>query len=141
MPGNAEHATPSASVLDAWGGSELASSVPAVPPARDIEVAPERILDVAAVIDEQASALQRKLAEKLAALRIPPPSQDIVSTHAIEAWNEVIAGGEDSYERRVRAYVQELRELAGQLRSAAETYRLGEDEKAAAFGDRRGFDT
>lgn len=121
-------------------GSRLAASVPPVPAAHDLRVAPERILEVAKVIEEQASALQRKLAQRLEALRVPAPSQDTVSTHAMRAWNEVIAGGEGSYEQRVRSYVRQLRALAEQLRSASSNYRISEDEKAAAFGDRRGFD-
>lgn len=103
---------------------------------RDIQVSPDNILDVARVIEEQAGLLQEKIASHLAALRIPAPSQDIVSEHAVAGWNEVIGGGEHSYEYRVRAYVQGLRDLAEQLREAGDKYRVSEQEKAAAFGDR-----
>ncbi|TWE14180.1 hypothetical protein [Prauserella muralis] len=142
MAGNTEQAEPTSfdlgSVFRGGAGvSALASSVPAVPAARDIEIAPDKVLDVASIIEDQAEELQRKLAEHLGALRIQPPSEDTVSTHAVQAWNQVVAGGEGSYERRVRAYVQGLRDLAGQLREASKRYQLSEQEKAEAFGDRR----
>ncbi|NIJ14932.1 hypothetical protein FHU38_005340 [Saccharomonospora amisosensis] len=120
--------------------TQLAASVPPVPGAADLRVAPDQILAVAKVIEEQAASLQRELAQRLEALRIPSPSQDIVSTHAVAAWNEVIAGGEGSYEQRVRSYVRQLRGLAERLRAASAEYGASEEEKAAAFGDRRGFD-
>ncbi|MFD2398053.1 hypothetical protein ACFSVJ_16690 [Prauserella oleivorans] len=115
-------------------------SVPEVPSARDIEIAPDKILDVARIIEEQAGALQEKLAKHLGALRIPPPSEDIVSTHAISAWNEVVAGAEGSYERRVREYVNGLRSLAEQLRKASDTYQVADADKAETFGDRRVYE-
>lgn len=118
--------------------SEFAGSVPAVPRAHDLEVAPDRILAVATVIEEQVDFLQHKLAQQVAALRIPAPSEDIISMHAVEAWNEVITGAEGSYEQRVRAYVQQLRDLAEQLREAGKGYAASEDEHAAVFDDQRG---
>ncbi|WP_199429319.1 hypothetical protein [Qaidamihabitans albus] len=117
--------------------TDLAAAVPGVPDARDIQVSPDNILDVARVIDEQAGLLQEKIAGHLAALRIPPPAADVVSTNATEAWNVLVAGGPGSYEQRVRAYVQGLRDLAEQLRTASETYRVSEEQKAESFGDRR----
>ncbi|EHR53714.1 hypothetical protein SacmaDRAFT_5598 [Saccharomonospora marina XMU15] len=128
-----------ATMFGSGGGTQLAASVPPVPGVADLRVAPDQILAVAKVIEEQAAALQRELAQRLAALRIPPPSQDVVSTHAVQAWNQVIAGGEGSYEQRVRSYVRQLRDLAEQLRAASAEYGVSEEEKAAAFGDRRGF--
>lgn len=135
MSGNTEPSTFFSSIFGAGGPG---AGVPGVPEAYDIEVAPDKIVEVASVLDEQAGVLQRQLAQHLAALRIPPPSEDIVSTHAVEAWNHVIADGDGSYERRVRAYVEELRDLAEQLRDAARRYGVNEDEQAAALGDRHG---
>lgn len=119
------------------GGEQLNASVPGVPSARDIQIAPDKILDVARIIEEQAAALQGKLAQHLAALRINAPSEDVVSTNVVQVWNEVIAGDEGSYERKVRSYVLQLRSLAEQLRKASGTYQLDDEEKAASFGDRR----
>ncbi|MBK1784778.1 hypothetical protein JHE00_10615 [Prauserella sp. ASG 168] len=119
------------------GGERLNATVPGVPGARDIQIAPDRILDVARIIEEQAGALQEKLAGQLGALRINAPAEDIVSTNVVDVWNEVIAGADGSYERKVRAYVQELRSLAEQLREASGTYQLDDEDKAASFGDRR----
>ncbi|PRX47484.1 hypothetical protein B0I33_10562 [Prauserella shujinwangii] len=119
------------------GNTDLAGSVPGVPSARDIQVSPDNILEVARVIDEQAGLLEEKIAGHLAALRIQAPASDIVSTHAIEGWNHVVSGGENSYEHRVRAYVRGLRDLAEQLREASERYEFSDREKAESFGDRR----
>ncbi|MEU6645943.1 hypothetical protein ABZ863_25810 [Saccharomonospora sp. NPDC046836] len=138
MPETTGSFMPFATIFD--GGSQLTGSVPSVPNARDIEVAPDKILEVAGVIDEQAGVLQEKLAQQLGALRVPTPSEDIVSTNVVEVWNEVIAGHEGSYERKVREYVQGLRELAEQLRTASGTYAVDDEEKAASFGDRRVYE-
>lgn len=107
--------------------------VPTVPNVTDIEVAPDQVDDVARVIEEQADALQEKLRTQLDALKIKPPSDDIVSTHAIAAWNAIVVDGEESYLNRVNAYALGLRTLAGQLRAAGDFYRTGEDDKAAAI--------
>ncbi|WP_232376434.1 WXG100 family type VII secretion target [Amycolatopsis aidingensis] len=114
----------------------LGAGVPTAPDARDIRVDPSKLLEVASVIETQANQLQDKLRAQLEALRIEPPSQDVVSIHAVEAWNNVIVDGEESYERRVRAYVQGLRSLVEQLRAASAEYEGSEDERAESFGDR-----
>ncbi|TQJ03592.1 hypothetical protein [Amycolatopsis cihanbeyliensis] len=126
---------------DGSGGGALAAyslgaGVPTAPDARDIRVDPSRLLEVAAVIETQANQLQDKVRAQLEALRIEPPSQDVVSIHAVEAWNNVIVDGEESYERRVRSYVQGLRSLVEQLRAASAEYEGSEDERAESFGDR-----
>lgn len=115
-------------------------SVPDAPSMGDIEVAPERLLDVAKVLEDQAGELMRKISEHLSALNIEPPASDAVSTHAVDAWNEVIAAGEGSYQWQVREYVRQLRALAEQLRAASEKYQVSEDDKRATFDDRRGFE-
>lgn len=114
----------------------LSGSVPGVPNAVDIEVDPDRVLAVAKVIEDQANALHERLRNQLGDLHIDTPSNDIVSTHAVEAWNKIISDGEGSYEHRVRSYVRGLRDLAEQLRNAGGKYADGEQEKADSFGDR-----
>jgi hypothetical protein len=120
--------------------SPLAASVPQVPGVRDIQVEPGKVLDVATVLEDQANALDDQLRQQLAALRIDPPAEDIVSTHAAEAWNQVVADGETSYAHRAREYVAGLRELAHQLRTAGELYEADDEAKAAAFEDRRVYE-
>jgi hypothetical protein len=120
--------------------SSLAGSVPQVPGVRDIQVEPGKVLAVATVLEEQANALDDQLRQQLAALRIDPPAEDIVSTHAVDAWNQVIADGDSSYAHRVREYVAGLRELAHQLRTAGELYEADDEAKAAAFQDRRVYE-
>ncbi|SFA76169.1 PE family protein [Amycolatopsis marina] len=115
----------------------LGASVPAVPGARDIQVEPDKLLEVAGVLEAQANELQDRVRAQLGALRIAPPSEDIVSRNAIEAWNSVVVDGEESYEGRVRAYIEGLRVLVEQLRAASAAYEAGEDDKAESFGDRR----
>ncbi|WP_116046170.1 PE domain-containing protein [Amycolatopsis palatopharyngis] len=114
----------------------LGASAPVVPGARDIQVEPGKLLEVAGVLEEQANELQDRVRAQLGALRIAPPSEDIVSKNAIEAWNSVVVDGEESYEARVRAYIEGLRALVEQLRAASAAYETGEDDKAASFGDR-----
>lgn len=116
----------------AWG-----ASVPAVPGARDIQVEPGKLLEVAGVIEEQANQLQNRVSAQLGSLRIAPPSQDIVSTNAVEAWNSVVIDGEESYGSRVWAYIVGLRDLVQQLRAASAAYETGEDDKAETFGGRQ----
>jgi len=126
---NALHTRPAAA-------HALTGSVPSVPGAVDIEVDPDQVAAVAKVIEDQANALQDKLRDQLGHLHIDTPSNDVVSTHAIEAWNKLISDGEGSYEHRVRAYVADLRNLAQQLRGAGDRYAEGEQEKADSLGDR-----
>lgn len=114
----------------------LTTAVPAVPGIADIHVEPGKLLQVAKIINDQADELDDKLRQKLIDLRIDPPAADVVSSTAVDAWNRLVATGPGSYAARVQNYVKNLRTLASQLRAAAERYRTGEEEKAAAFGDR-----
>lgn len=113
--------------------------VPTAPSASDIQVAPEKLLDVAGVIEEQAGQLMRKISEHLDALTVEPPSEDVVSVNAVDGWNTVVAGGEGSYHQQALAYVRQLRALADQLRAASEKYTVSEEDKRETFDDRRGF--
>ncbi|RZQ65251.1 hypothetical protein [Amycolatopsis suaedae] len=121
------------------GGSGLPTTVPGIPGAADLQIEPDKVGAVAKVIVDQADALEERLSQKLAELRIDAPSADVVSTKAVEAWNDVITVGEGSYEKRVRAYVQNLRTLADQIRAAARTYRADDDATAESLGERRVF--
>ncbi|SDX22631.1 Uncharacterized conserved protein YukE [Amycolatopsis xylanica] len=115
---------------------ELGSTVPTVPGMADIQVDPDKLLAVAKIVEDQANALQDKLRERLGELHIDAPSDDAISTYATKAWNSLVSDGDQSYAKRVRSYVQGLRDLVEQLREAAKRYKLDEDEKTAAFGDR-----
>jgi uncharacterized protein YukE len=114
----------------------LSTAVPGVPGIADIRVEPGNLLQVAKIINDQADELDDKLRGKLADLNIEAPAQDVVSATAAEAWNRLVARGEGSYAVRVQAYVKNLRDLAAQLREAAKHYHNGDEDKAAAFGDR-----
>lgn len=118
-------------------GNPLGTAVPQVPGVKDIDVEPDRVLEVAKVVEEQADALQARLAVHLDALHIDPPAQDVVSGAAVSAWNELVADGDASYAKRVREYVQNLRNLAGQLRDASDRYVASDEEKAKSLRDRR----
>ncbi|WAL65767.1 hypothetical protein ORV05_33725 [Amycolatopsis cynarae] len=117
--------------------SALSTTVPSVPGAMDIQVEPDKVAQVARIINDQADALDDKIHQLLLELSIDAPAGDVVSATAADAWNRLIASGDDSYAGRVMNYLQQLRALARQLRTAADTYQLGEDEKITAFGDRR----
>lgn len=116
--------------------STLSTAVPAVPPAMDLVVEPDQVLHVAKIINDQADALADRIRQLLAELTIDAPAQDVVSTTAVDAWNRLVAGGDGSYAQRVQNYIDQLRHLATQLRTAAGTYQQGEDEKIAALGGR-----
>lgn len=117
--------------------SALSTAVPGVPGAMDIRVEPDKVLQVAKIINDQADALNDRVRQLLVELNIDPPADDLTSATAVDAWNRLVARGEGSYAQRVQNYIEQLRHLAGQLRTAAATYEKGEDEKIAAFGDRR----
>jgi uncharacterized protein YukE len=114
----------------------LSTAVPAVPSVADIHVDPGNLLQVAKVINDQADELDDTLQQKLVELSIDPPAADVVSSTAVDAWNRLIARGDGSYAVRVQNYVKNLRDLATQLRTAAQQYQTGEEERAAALGDR-----
>ncbi|GAB3586075.1 hypothetical protein GCM10027445_64420 [Amycolatopsis endophytica] len=114
----------------------LGASVPGVPRAQDLQVDTDKLLLVARVVNEQADALDDRIRQKLADLTISAPAQDVVSTTAVDAWNRLVARGDTSYALRVQNYVSNLRDLAIQLRQAAQAYQAGEEEKVTALGDR-----
>ncbi|GAA1195459.1 PE domain-containing protein [Prauserella alba] len=125
-----------------FGGSDITPGgglFPSVPSAGDIDVAPDKVADAARIIEAQADALDEKLSEQLNSLRIKAPAEDIVSRHAVEAWNDVVSSPEDSYAAHARAYVEDLRSLATQLRRAGEKYSESDEEKADALGGGRGL--
>lgn len=114
----------------------LDTAVPGVPGITDIHVEPGNLLQVAKIINDQADELDDQLQQKLTALSIESPAADVISSTAVDAWNRLIARGDGSYASRVQSYVKNLRDLATQLRAAAKEYQAGDEEKAAAFGDR-----
>lgn len=116
--------------------SALSTAVPGVPGAMDIHVEPDQVLQVAKIINDQADALADRVRQLLIELNIDAPAEDVVSATAVDAWNRLVARGDSSYALRVQNYIEELRQLASQLRTAAGTYQAGEDEKIAALGDR-----
>ena len=115
---------------------DLSSAVPVAPAAADVLVRPDKLLDVARIVEEQANALEDQLIVRLDQLRIDAPSADVISTQSVEAWNSLIADGDRSYAGQVREYVAGLKRLVSQLREAAKDYKISEEEKAAVFGDR-----
>lgn len=115
---------------------DLSSAVPVAPAAADVLVHPDKLLDVARIVEEQANSLEDSLLTKLGQLRIDAPSADVVSTQSIDAWNTLIADGDRSYAGQVREYVAGLKRLVSQLRDAAKDYKISDEEKAAVFGDR-----
>ena len=115
---------------------DLSSAVPVVPAAADVLVRPDKLLDVARIVEDQANALEDQLLTRLGELRIDAPSADVISTQSIEAWNSLIADGDRSYAGQVREYVAGLKRLVSQLRDAAKDYKISDEEKAAVFGDR-----
>lgn len=114
----------------------LNTAVPGVPGIADIHVEPTNLMQVAKIINDQADELEDKLRQKLIHLRIDAPSADVVSATAVGAWNRLVASGDGSYAVRVQNYVKNLRNLASQLRKAAEHYQVNEHDRAASFGDR-----
>jgi hypothetical protein len=115
---------------------DLSSAVPVAPAAADVLVHPDKLLDVARIVEEQANSLEDQLLTKLGQLRIDAPSADVISTQSIDAWNTLIADGDRSYAGQVREYVAGLKRLVSQLREAAKDYKVSDEEKAAVFGDR-----
>ncbi|WP_370969524.1 hypothetical protein [Amycolatopsis sp. cg9] len=115
---------------------DLSPAVPVAPAVADVLVRPDKLLDVARIVEEQANALEDQLITRLDQLRVDAPSADVVSTQSIEAWNSLIADGDRSYAGQVREYVAGLKRLVSQLREAAKDYKVSDEEKAAVFGDR-----
>ena len=115
---------------------DLTTAVPVVPGVADVMVDPDKVLDVAKVVEGQVSALEDKLLTRLGELHIDAPSADVISTKSAEAWNSLIADGDKSYAAQVRAYVAGLHQLVDQLRTAAKDYKISDEQKAAVFGER-----
>ncbi|MPY77903.1 MAG: hypothetical protein GEV04_05290 [Actinophytocola sp.] len=117
--------------LTGIGGTTLAASG-----TTRLTVDPDQVLAVAKIVSDKADELSAALMQHELALRIDPPSENLVSGYVAEAWNAAVVDNDDSQLARAKAYLRTLHQLALQLREAAERYQLDDEEAAAAFEDR-----
>src|SRR5215217_2121808 len=112
------------------GPNDPAPPVLAPKSGADISVSPDQVLTVASLFEEQANALSKQLDADLGALSITGVSADEVTKPIVEAWNQMISVHPDSYASRVKIYVENLHKFVAQLRYAAKTYRISDDQQA-----------
>jgi hypothetical protein len=93
----------------------------------------DNVLAAAKIIETQAVALDEKLRLVARDLRVVPPGNDDVSIRVASAWNDILLDSENSYQVRIAAYIEGLRNLAQQCADSARTYGYSDDEIAAAF--------
>jgi hypothetical protein len=99
-----------------------------------ITVNHDTVLQVGKVIHDQYEQLSRITQAKLFHLKVNSIGDDKVSQAATKAWNEVLMTNDDSYFNRINQYIDGLRALAENLRTAAQQYGYTEEQITAAFG-------
>ncbi|MFC0439790.1 hypothetical protein [Kutzneria buriramensis] len=99
-----------------------------------ITVNHDTVLQAGKAIADHWLQLQQITQSKLPDLVVSGMGKDDVSEAAMIAWNEVLNSNPDSYSKRITAYVQGLRQLADNLRAAAQQYGFTEDQVKDAFG-------
>lgn len=95
----------------------------------------DNVLAAAKIIQAQADDLQANWMDSIKGLRITPPGDDEVSVRTAKAWNDLLVFNDDSYQNRVRDYIDALQRLAVQLGDSARSYGYSEDDIQAAFGN------
>jgi hypothetical protein len=99
-----------------------------------ITVNHDTVLQAGKVIADQWLQLQTLTETKLPELVVHKIGDDDVSKAATKAWNEVLNSNPDSYNKRITQYVEGLKQLAEQLRTAAQQYGFTEEQITNAFG-------
>lgn len=97
----------------------------------------ENVLLAGKIVQSQIDVLSDTVRAATRDLRIDPPGDDVVSRELAPAWNYRLTEADDSYQTRVRAYVESLEALAVSLRYSALSYGYTEDDITSAFGDQR----
>jgi hypothetical protein len=96
-------------------------------------VTQDNVLAAGRIIETQAEALRELWRNASRGMRVDPPGDDDVSTRIAPAWNDLLINNDDSYQNRVKDYIDGLKKLAVQLGDTAKAYGYSEDEIAAAF--------
>ena len=94
----------------------------------------DTVLQAGKIITREWQSLHDLVQRKLSDLTIRTIGHDKVSLAATDAWTKILVTNPDSYAKRIQQYVQGLRDLADQLKTAAQQYGFTEEEITAAFG-------
>jgi hypothetical protein len=94
----------------------------------------DTVLQAGKIIQDQVDQLSSITVQKLRDLRPGNIGDDVVSAEATKQWTEVLVTNPDSYDKRIRQYIDGLQKLADQLKTAAQQYGYTEDQIAQAFG-------
>jgi hypothetical protein len=99
-----------------------------------ITVNHDTVLQVGKIIQDQWQQLTDITRPKLMSLRVNKIGDDKVSVAATTAWNAVLMTNDDSYYKRINQYIDGLKALADNLRTAAQQYGYTEEQITNAFG-------
>ena len=99
-----------------------------------ITVNHDTVLQAGKIINDQWHQLTDITRPKLAQLRVAKIGDDLVSDAATGAWNAVLFMNQDSYANRIQQYIDGLKKLSDQLRTAAQQYGYTEEQITGAFG-------
>ena len=99
-----------------------------------ITVNHDTVLQAGKIISDQWQQLHQITGPKLYDLLVSKIGDDKVSAAATQAWNEVLSINQDSYAKRIQQYIDGLKALSDQLRTAAHQYGYTEEQITAAFG-------
>ncbi|MFC0544840.1 hypothetical protein [Kutzneria chonburiensis] len=99
-----------------------------------ITVNHDTVLQVGKIIHDQWQQLTDVTKPKLFHLNVNKIGDDKVSAAATTAWNAVLVTNDDSYYNRIFQYIDGLKALADNLRTAAQQYGYTEEQITDAFG-------
>ncbi|HEY0498921.1 MAG TPA: hypothetical protein VGD48_24480, partial [Kutzneria sp.] len=99
-----------------------------------ITVNHDTVLQVGKIIQDQWQQLNDITKPKLQHLAVAKIGDDKVSEAATKAWSEILMTNSDSYASRIAQYIDGLKSLADNLRTAAQQYGYTEEQITDAFG-------
>jgi hypothetical protein len=99
-----------------------------------ITVNHDTVLQVGKIIQDQWQQLNDITKPKLQHLAVAKIGDDKVSEAATKAWSEILMTNSDSYASRIAQYIDGLKTLADNLRTAAQQYGYTEEQITDAFG-------
>ncbi|MFJ8960434.1 hypothetical protein ACIRG5_13705 [Lentzea sp. NPDC102401] len=92
----------------------------------------DTVLQAGKVVHEQMMILNRAYRHIAPKLRIVTMDGQVTSD-VVTAWNDRLLFSDDSYGKRIEAYVKVLENLSEQLKASAEQYGFSEEEIQATF--------
>jgi hypothetical protein len=114
-------------------GNGLFDPPPAAPTAASLKFNKDNVLQVGHIVRIAVDEARAKVQDLASYMQVRPCGEDIVSKEAAKAWNARLTGGPESYAERLLEYIQNVSDLADQLKETAKQYGYTDEEITNAF--------